>query len=235
MRRPAEGTRVYLLALVSLTAIQIVSTIAFNQASVLAPEAAPALGAAPADIAYYVSLVYLAALASTVGAGALSRRLGPIRFTQIGLAIAGVGSLMFAAGDLALAAVSALVVGLGSGPLTIASSQILARVSPPRLANVTFSLKQSGVPVGFALCGALLPTFALDWGWRGAAAGVGMLSFVGALAIEPLRATLDTHADGPRPARLLPSWSEVIEPVRLALRDPVLRAMCAIGMVFSAT
>jgi MFS family permease len=228
--------RRYLIALVSLTLVQVIATLAFNQASVLAPAAAPALGVEAADVAYYVSLVYFAAVVSTLGGGAVSRRTGPIRFIQSGLAIAALGSFLFAAGGVTLAAVSALVVGLGSGPLTVASSHILARVSPPRLANVTFSLKQSGVPVGFALCGALLPTLALDLGWRWAAASVGTLALLTAVAIQPLRRLYDDERPPPGvPRRLLPSAAEIFEPLRLAWRDPILRPTCFVGMLFSAT
>jgi len=226
----------YLIALVSLTLVQVIATLAFNQASVLAPAAAPELGVAAADVAYYVSLVYLAAMVSTLGGGAISRRTGPIRFLQMGLAIAAVGSFLFAAGGLAMAALSAFVVGLGSGPLTIASSHILARVTPRRLANVTFSLKQSGVPVGFALCGAILPSLALDLGWRWAAACVGVVALATAIVIQPLRPLYDDErSPADRAGRLLPSASEVLEPLRLAWRDPILRPLCLIGLLFSAT
>ncbi len=227
--------RRYLIALISLTLVQVMSTLAFNQASVLAPAAAPDLGVEAADVAYYISLVYLAAMLSTLGGGAISRRTGPIRFIQIGLAIAAVGSFIFAAGGVGFAALSALVVGLGSGPLTIASSHILARVSPRRLANVTFSLKQSGVPVGFALCGAVLPSLALDHGWRWAAASVGVTSLITALAIQPLRPLYDDERSATVSGRLLPSAAEIFEPLRLAWRDPILRPMCFIGLLFSAT
>lgn len=234
---PAAPTdlRRYLIALVSLTLVQVMATLAFNQASVLAPAAAPDLGVEAADVAYYISLVYLAAMLSTLGGGAISRRTGPIRFIQIGLVVAAVGSFIFAAGGLGFAALSALVVGLGSGPLTIASSHILARVSPRRLANVTFSLKQSGVPVGFALCGAILPSLALDHGWRWAAASVGVTSLITALAIQPLRALYDDERSSTVSGRLLPSAAEIFEPLRLAWRDPILRPMCFIGLLFSAT
>lgn len=227
--------RRYLIALVSLTLVQVMATLAFNQASVLAPAAAPDLGVEAADVAYYISLVYLAAMLSTLGGGAISRRTGPIRFIQIGLSVAAVGSFIFAAGGVGFAALSALVVGLGSGPLTIASSHILARVSPRRLANVTFSLKQSGVPVGFALCGAVLPSLALDHGWRWAAASVGVTSLITALAIQPLRPLYDDERTATVSGRLLPSAAEIFEPLRLAWRDPILRPMCFIGMLFSAT
>lgn len=226
--------RRYLVALVSLTLVQVVATMGFNQASVLAPAAAPELGVAAADVAYYVSLVYLAAMVSTLGGGAFNRRFGPIRFIQTGLAVAALGSFVFAVGGVALAALSALIVGLGSGPLTIASSHILARVSPPRLANVTFSLKQSGVPVGFAICGAVLPTLALDWGWRWAAASIGVVSLATALAVQPLRQLYDDERPVGGVSRL-PSVAEILEPLQLAWRDPILRPTCIIGMLFSAT
>lgn len=235
MSAAPTGHRRYLIALVSLTLVQVMATLAFNQASVLAPAAAPELGVAAADVAYYVSLVYLAAMVSTLGGGAISRRTGPIRFLQMGLAIAAVGSFLFAAGGLAVAALSALVVGLGSGPLTIASSHILARVTPKRLANVTFSLKQSGVPVGFALCGAILPSLALDLGWRWAAACVGAAALATAIAIQPLRPLYDDERAPDGSGRLLPSAAEVFEPLRLAWRDPILRPLCLIGLLFAAT
>ncbi len=225
--------RRYLIALVSLALVQVISTMVFNQASVLAPAAAPGLGVAAADVAYYVSLVYLAAMVSSLGGGAFIRRFGPIRFIQTGLTIAAAGSLVFASSGLATAALSALIVGLGAGPLTIASSHILARVSPRRLANLTFSLKQSGVPVGFALCGAILPTLALDLGWRWAAASVGALSMVTALALQPLRLLYDDERV--HGASRLPRLAEIVEPLRLAWSDPILRPMCFIGMLFSAT
>ncbi len=228
--------RRYLIALVSLTLVQVVATMGFNQASVLAPAAAPVLGVAAADVAYYVSLVYLAAMISTLGGGAINRRLGPIRFIQTGLTVAAIGSFVFAVGGVAMAALSALIVGLGSGPLTIASSHILARVSPPRLANVTFSLKQSGVPVGFAICGAVLPTLALDFGWRWAAASIGFLSLATVIAVQPLRRLYDEEQASNQVGRqFLPTAAEIFEPLRLAWRDPILRPMCFIGMLFSAT
>ena len=225
--------RSYLVALVSLTLVQVISTMVFNQASVLAPAAAAEFGVAAADVAYYVSIVYLAAMVSSVGGGTINRRLGPIRFMQTGLTVAALGSFVFATGGIAMAALSAFIVGLGCGPLTIASSHILAKVSPRRLANVTFSLKQSGVPVGFAICGAVLPTLALDLGWRWAAAAVGLLSIVTAIAMQPLRALYDDERSGG--SARLPTLAEIFEPLQLAWRDPILRPMCFIGMLFSAT
>ena len=59
-----------------------------------------------------------------------------------------------------------VVIGLGYGPITPASSQVLARTTPPARMALTFSIKQTGVPAGAALAGAVLPALALAVGWR---------------------------------------------------------------------
>ena len=91
------------------------------------------------------------------------------------------------------------------------------------------------MPVGFALCGAVLPSLALDHGWRWAAASVGVTSLITVLAIQPLRPLYDDERTSTISGRLLPSAAEIFEPLRLAWRDPILRPMCFIGMLFSAT
>jgi len=89
--------------------------------------------------------------------------------------------------------------------------------------------------VGFAICGAVLPTLALDLGWRWAAAAVGALAIATAIAVQPLRALYDDEPPNDGPRRMLPSAAEIFEPLKLAWRDPILRPMCFIGMLFSAT
>ena len=54
-------------------------------------------------------------------------------------------------------ALGALVVGIGYGAVTPASSNVLADRVPEGLRAFIFSLKQSGVPIGGALAGALVP------------------------------------------------------------------------------
>ena len=59
-----------------------------------------------------------------------------------------------------------VVLGLGYGPITPASSHVLVRTAPPARMALTFSIKQTGVPAGAALAGAVLPGLALALGWR---------------------------------------------------------------------
>ncbi len=230
---PAEtNTRLYIIALLSLTAVQMLSTVAFNIAAVLAPAAAPALGVAADDVAYYVALVYLVSICAAMAGGPMALRLGAVRLTQCALAVSAIGCMALASGQLALAILSALIVGLGGGPLTAASSQILARVTPSRLSNITFSIKQSGVPLGFALGGALVPMSVERYGWQAVAAGVGVICVATALALQPLRPLYDTGAS--RRGRLLPTLYQIIDPLKLAWADPVLRRLCLAAISFSS-
>ena len=59
-------------------------------------------------------------------------------------------------------ALAAIVIGCGYGPITPASSHLLQRTAPPSRLALTFSIKQTGVPAGVALAGAVLPAVTLS-------------------------------------------------------------------------
>lgn len=229
-----RGLNVYLLALVALTSVQVVSTLCFNVGPLLAPAAAKDLGVSADDLAYFVSAGYLLCVVSAVSGGPVVRRVGVIRFSQVFLLILAFGCALVASGVLALVGLAALVVGFGTGPMTVASSQLLSRVTPAHLSNVTFSIKQSGVPLGFALGGAAVPWIAVEAGWQAAAACVAGLAVATAIAIAPLRALYD-HDRVVSHGRLLPRLHEIAEPLRLVWHDPLLRPMCLAAMLYSAT
>ena len=58
--------------------------------------------------------------------------------------------------------------------------------------SMIFSLKQTGVPIGGALGGALVPTFVLWHGWRAAVLLVGLGCIVVAVAVHPVRKLFDS-------------------------------------------
>jgi hypothetical protein len=64
------------------------------------------------------------------------------------------------------------------------------RATPPSLISLTFSIKQTGVPAGGAIAGALVPALILAFGWRASAIAIGVGCLALALAIEPWRARL---------------------------------------------
>ena len=79
-----------------------------------------------------------------------STRFGPIRVSQAGLFLCLAGLAAASSGLLPAVLLGALLLGLGYGPATPASSMILARAAPPHLLALTFSIKQTGVPLGTA-------------------------------------------------------------------------------------
>jgi MFS family permease len=129
---------------------------------------------------------------------------------------------------LPLVVLGAFVVGLGYGPTTPASSAILVRASPPSRIALTFSIKQTGVPAGGVIAGALVPLLILGIGWRGSALAIGFACLALAIAIEPLRKRYDHALDARAPVSL----ASMFAPVALVLGNARLREMSLTSFVY---
>ena len=208
--------------------VQTLVALAVYSTPVMAPVAAPALGVAPSAIGYFIAMVYLGSMLGSVGAGGWIARFGPIRVSQAGLALCLAGLALGASARLPLAALGAFFIGLGYGPTTPASSQILARAAPPGMLALTFSIKQTGVPAGAALAGAIVPALVLSMGWQAAALAVGASCFLLAAAIEPARGRYDAELD-PRASL---GFASAFAPIGMVLREKGLRDMAIAGFVF---
>jgi MFS family permease len=215
-------------ALAATTAAQALATLTVFLLPVLAPIAARDLGAAPHWVGWQVACTYVAASATSfLSAGAL-RRWGPARCTQVALAAAGLACLAVLVAGLAGAVLGSLLIGLGYGLTNPAATQVLARLAPASRRNMVFAVKQTGVPIGGALAGLLLPGLSLALGWRGAVLGVAILLLLAAAGF----ATFRRHWDGERD----PAW-----PLRAgaggglrALRErPGLPGLAAISALYS--
>jgi len=126
-------------------------------------------------------------------------------------------------------ALSAVVLGLGYGPITPASSHLLARTASPARMGLTFSIKQTGVPAGAALAGLAVPPLAVAAGWRIAVAAVAVLALVITVAAQPVRRRLD--GDRQREARF--SLAHFAAALRLVAATPALRTMAAVSFVYA--
>jgi sugar phosphate permease len=98
--------------------------------------------------------------------------------------------------------------------------------------SLVYSIKQTGVPLGGVIAGAVLPVLALAMGWNWGLAIVGLACVACALVIAPFRSALDGERSG---AVRRPGIGDVLEPVRFTLRDPSLRILGTVSFVFSAT
>jgi MFS family permease len=197
-------------------------------APVMAPAAAPALGVTPAAVGYFVTVVYLGSMVGTVTAGGWVGRFGPIRVSQAGLLLCLAGLVAAASGELPAVLAGALILGLGYGPATPASSVILARAAPPHMLALTFSIKQTGVPLGTAIAGAAVPALVLALGWQAAALAIGIACALCAAALVPIRARYDAHRNRAAPVSL----GSAFAPVMLIVREPKLLELSLVSFVY---
>jgi len=197
-------------------------------APVMAPAAAPALGLAPAAVGYFVTLVYLGSMIGTVTAGGWVGRFGPIRVSQAGLVLCFVGLAVAASGWLPAVFAGAVLLGFGYGPATPASSVILARAAPPHMLALTFSIKQTGVPLGTAIAGAAVPALVLGLGWQGAALVIGAACALCAAGLAPVRSRYDAGRNRAAPVSL----RSALAPVALVVRDRTLLELSLVSFVY---
>ncbi len=216
--------------LVTTLALQAMVTVAIMAVPVIAPVVAGALGISPTYAGVYVGLVYAGAIVGSLGAGSTVRSYGAIRVSQAGLLINTLGLLLTLTGWLPAVAVGALVLGLGYAPITPASSHLLARTTPAQWMSVVFSLKQTGVPLGGAIAGAVVPALALGLGWRGALLALACCNIACIAAAQPLRAELDADRTGTGGLSL----GQLFAPLGFLRTQPTLMKMAGCAFIFSA-
>lgn len=218
-----------MLALAITTAIQAMVAMAALTLPVMAPEVARVFGTSPAYIGVFVAILYAGAVFSSLGAGSAVARFGAIRTSQAGLLLCAAGLALCAVPWLPAVAAGALVLGFGYGPITPASSHLLARTTPAHRMSLVFSIKQTGVPLGGVLAGAVVPAMLLAWGWQGALLCVAGVNVLCAVLAQPLRAELDADrtSDGPR------RFARLAGPLRLVWSHPALRLLAGCSFFFS--
>ena len=141
--------------------------------AVFAPAAAKDIGVDATYIGAFTGVVYLVAMGSGLISGALTDRYGAMRLSQATMLFTALGMAVFTFATPWAAVVSAIFLGLGYGPINPASAHVLMGVSTPRWRPLMFSIKQTGVPLGGLLAGALVPWLVVELGWREAALIVG--------------------------------------------------------------
>jgi MFS family permease len=225
-----------------LLVLQIATTMALNAPTVLGPVMLADFGLAPRLLGFFVAVLLGGAMVSSLLAGVVVRRLGPLRASQAGALLMALAMLCAASGWPALLLIAIVLMGFGVGPITPSSSQLLAQVTPAHRMGLAFSVRQAGLPVGIAVMGVLVPALLLVMNWQGAlvvlAAIVGSL----ALALHALRRAVPAAVAGPMsaatPAARGSVLSGLLRPIADVWRQPRLRRLvCYIfsfGFIHSA-
>ena len=183
--------RLVLTALVAMFAQQTFASVGKVLPAVLAPLVLADLAIDAAWVGVYFGVTAAAALVGQMGCGSFIVRYGALRMSQVALVLLGAGMAVTVEGWMLGFAASAIIGGGGVAVSTPTSSQLLGRVSPPRLAPLVFSIKQTAVPAGLLICGFIGPALAEALGWRGAMIAVALACVVGAVMLQPLRGRFD--------------------------------------------
>ena len=213
---------------------QTMATVAKSAIPVLFPTIALDLGTAAETVLVYPWVLAVVGVLVMAGCGTFIIRYGAIRISQVGGLLMALGLFIVTfsnlgtwVGILALS-LAAILISAGSTSATPASSEILARYAPSRIAPLIFSIKQTGVPAGIAIVGVLLLPLAVWIGWRVAilaAAGVCLLI---AISLQLCRREFDSIRN---PLQEL-AFGDVRETVYFVFRQPALRTLAVAAFVF---
>ncbi|WP_233203521.1 MFS transporter [Limnohabitans sp. B9-3] len=209
--------------------IQAMVSMALLTLPVMAPVIAQDFQVSPALVGVYVAITYAGAMVASLTGGAAVKRLGAIRISQVGLMLCALGLLLCTLPWIGTVALGAVCIGLGYGPITPASSHLLARTTPKHQMSLVFSLKQTGVPLGSLLAGAIVPTLLLGLPWQVCMAVVAGVC-VGCAAISQI---LRDKLDEDRQPNLTTQGVSWIQPIRLVLAHRALASMAACSFMFS--
>ena len=229
-----ETLPLLILAIVAMLVQQTMATVSKTTLPVLFPGIALELGIEPEWVLAYTWVFASAGMVVMAGCGTVIMRFGAVRTSQVGCLIMGLGlaSAATAGANLWLAVpallLGAVLISAGSTSSTPASSQILARHAPARVAPLVFSIKQSGVPAGVAIASILVVPLGAAIGWSEASLIVAAACLAIALGLEPCRRTFDVDRD---PAQKL-SFGDLRETIYTVFHHPVLKRLAMAAFAF---
>lgn len=196
----------------------------------MASQIARSLGLSPKIAGIYVGLVYAGAILSSSFSASLITRLGPLRTSFVCVVTGGAGLALLAIPHLGVSLLATAIIGLSYGPLTPASSQVLARYrSGPGMAFLV-SVRQTSVPMGGVLAGFVVPPLVLGLGWNAACVSMGAVTAaLGAvvwIAVSAVRNELPEEPHG--------HSASLVEPVRFIFRRPGLASLATSTVIYAA-
>ena len=186
------------IAVVSMLIQQAFSYVCQIAMPILADRLADDFGISRAWLGFYLFLTNVAAIIGAMGCGGFILRYGALRISQWCLILMGGSLFIVSTGILWLYPLGAILLGMAAVS-TPASSHILARVCPPRMAPVIFSIKQTGVPFGSLIGGLLIPFLLtisvysatlrtpIHLDAYGTAFVTGLIVYIVVIALQPIR------------------------------------------------
>ncbi len=189
-RRPGRSPGIVAVVAATTTA-QVVVVMGSSVFPVIAPELATRFGVEASLVGYQVSLIYGMAMATSPLTSSVVLRWGACRAMQIGLMAGTLAIVLAMTANLPALIAASVLLGFAMSVMQPASAHLLFRFSPPENRNLIFSLKQTGVPIGWALMAAVAPAVTIAFGWKWALAVVLLSVAATALVIQRWREAWD--------------------------------------------
>lgn len=226
---------VWMTALGAALLMQTSSAFLTRVFPVMGPALTDAVGVAPERIGVLAAVVSAGTMTYLVAAGDLLPRLGAVRTLQVGAFVGTAGLLAALLGSWEALLLAAFLIGVGYGPSPPAGSDILNRHAPPGRRSLVFSIKQSGVPLGGAVAGLLVPPLLALWDWRAACAVAAAVAFSAVAFVQPVRAAIDADRDRGHRLRLAAALrpDSLLRPFRAVAASPALLAVSYAGFCFA--
>ncbi len=197
---------------------------------ILADRIAENFNISRAWLGLYLFIQNIASIITAMCCGGYILRYGAVRISQWALIMMGGSLIIISLKMIWLYPIGAILLGLG-GVLTPASSHLLARVCPPKISALIFSIKQTGVPLGSLVGGLLIPfllgvsvyfssiKMSVHVNAFGAAFITTLLVYIIVLILQPVR----EYFDSDRQPNVKVSFSNVTHTMKSVISNPELR------------
>ena len=211
-------------------AVQTSTSFAQSVPAILAPVIALQLDVGAHQIGNFTGMLYVVAMLSGLMLSPTIEDRGALRVSQWAALGCAAGLLAVATGHLVIVIFGAWLLGFGYGLANPTAASILGRHAPQRRRGLLFSIKQTGVPLGVAIGGILVPQLLDWWSWRGALFCAAAICATCALAIQPWRSLFDHNLSKQRTEPV-----NALAPLRHVMADATLRQLSLVSLSFAAT
>lgn len=220
----SKGLRAFLVACV----VQVMITWILAAVPTIAPLIMDSFHISDALLGVFLALCYAGTCLGSLVGGALIRRYGPLRMSQICLLSSAIALLGMTIPSLLILAALAFLLGFGDGPILPAASDLLYHNVSKQNIDFSLSLKQATAPVGTAIAGVSVPFFAMHFDWRASLTAVAMVAVVISLWLTIYHKAFDDHNEPDKEI----SFKAFKESLDLVLKVPVLRRISIMGLIY---
>jgi len=209
-------------------AAQIASAMGIAIFPVMAPHLAQMLDVDASYVGYQISILFGAAMLVSSVVGTVVLRWGACRAMQWSLWLCAAGMIAGLSGQLWLMPLAAICIGASNSLAAAGAAHLLFRFGSARHRNLIFSIKQTGVPLGWALIALLAPWLTIALDWRVPLLAVLAYSVAGALLLERWRGVWDDDRDVHAAGR-----TNLLTGIAVLWRYPTLRYLGISAFFFS--